>query len=416
MLPQLEKAVVGSSDKWSQRLGAVLSEASGTPVTETYKKYNHYQEKVQAMTQDKRAGKLTSSAQKEAYTRNQDKLSAARTDYTRTRDKVVTSLDAEASVSLDEANKILLRVLQFSQAYYQQGAEAVSSLAEARSTIDHLVKNPPQRTRPSRESACEDSENESDAESDGSMDVAPRKGRTAKPSGLSSSDEDTPPARNPRQKGSQRNTSQPAEDSLMAFETEQSTINTSSGSLSPRTQEWQRKNEQRILMGLPPKEHPEGPHYVQSQMPQAAPPVAAQDPGMMLVADSTQSQQTSQTDDLLASFGTLDMSAQPAQPAQPAQQPQQQFQQYQQPTANPFQQQQAFQQQQYQQPMMGGQMGGQMGGYPMQGQMPMGGVQQQPMGGAPQQYQGMQPMMLGNQGQQTQQAPAAKPSPFQPFC
>jgi hypothetical protein len=62
MLPSLQKSVVQSSEKWSHRLDGVLAEASGPMVVESYKKFNHYQEKVNSMVQDKRLGKLTSSS------------------------------------------------------------------------------------------------------------------------------------------------------------------------------------------------------------------------------------------------------------------------------------------------------------------------------------------------------------------
>ena len=63
MLPSLQKSVVGSAEKWSQRLQEVLSEASSDTINESYKKYMHYKDKVAQMTQEKRAGKLTSSSQ-----------------------------------------------------------------------------------------------------------------------------------------------------------------------------------------------------------------------------------------------------------------------------------------------------------------------------------------------------------------
>merc|ERR1711998_359837 len=78
MLPNLEKSVVVATEDWSGRLDNSLREAHSEEVVEAFKKFNHYTEKLGSMTDDKKAGKLTSSAQKEAYQRNQEKLISAK--------------------------------------------------------------------------------------------------------------------------------------------------------------------------------------------------------------------------------------------------------------------------------------------------------------------------------------------------
>merc|ERR1711934_506291 len=400
MLPSLQKSVVGSADKWSHRLQDVLSEAASDTINESYKKYMHYKEKVSKMAQEKRSGKLTSSSQQEAYARNQDKLSSAKQTYMKHRDKVIEKMDSESAIALDESNKILLRMLQFTQAYYQQGAEAVVDLGNARSAIDNLVKNPPERARKVRQSAEAGSDVE-DGSDDGSDSAEEYKKPSKKTASLDSSedddDDDFSRKKKSTKKKSSKKSSGPAEDSLMAFENAAPAAGSASpndGSLSPRTAEWQRKNEQRVLMGLPPKEHPEGPGYVAARMgqqqPQQQQQQMPQQDSQDLMISSQQPQQNS-TDDLLASFGSLDMSAQ-----QPAQQPVQQQpgpqQPFGQPVGNVFQQQQPFQQ------------------MPMGMQQGYGGMQQpmQPMGMQPQQMMGMQQQQQFQQQQQQQQ-------PFQPF-
>merc|ERR1712086_347772 len=119
------------------------------------------------MTVEKKSGKMSASSN-EAYSRNQGKLSAAKGDWYKIRDKVVGAMDKEVLVGMDEANKVLLRLLQFTQAYYQQGSEACAMMNDARATMDDLVKNPPERSLKDRTVEDDDVASDSASESEAS--------------------------------------------------------------------------------------------------------------------------------------------------------------------------------------------------------------------------------------------------------
>jgi hypothetical protein len=175
MLPSLQKSVVGACEKWTERMATVLTEAADETHIASYKKFRHYKEKVGEMTVEKKSGRMSNSSSKEAYSRNQDKLSTAKGDWYKIRDKVVGAMDKEVLGGMDEANKVLLRLLQFTQAYYQQGSEACAMMNDARATMDDLVKNPPERSLKDRtvedddvasDSASESEVSEEDSEED----------------------------------------------------------------------------------------------------------------------------------------------------------------------------------------------------------------------------------------------------------
>merc|ERR1712153_226249 len=179
----------------------------------------------------------------------------------------------------------------------------------------------------------------------------------------------------PTKKATKKAPSDAEDDSLDDYN-DSPTPQANTGGVSPRTLEWQRKNEQRVLMGLPPKEHPAGAGY-------GGKSGGASD---NLMSDP---QPVSAEDDLLGAFGDLDMAITPAQaqqqPAATAPAPLNAF--AQQPAGNVF----------------AGSPNPQMGmmGQPM-GQMMMGG-QQNMMGQPMQQSLGQQQQMYNMQQMQQQQ-------------
>jgi len=407
MLPGLQKSVVGACEKWTERMAAVLTEAADKTHIASYKKFRHYKEKVGEMTVEKKSGRMSNSSSKEAYSRNQDKLSAAKGDWYKIRDKVVGAMDKEVLVGMDEANKVLLRLLQFTQAYYQQGSEACAMMNDARATLDDLVKNPPERSLKDRtveendeaSDSASQSESSEASEEDSEEDEKPkpRKKKGKAKSGLSSSDEnddsEDSEEEQPKKKDTKKDKkkekkvatkkakkkapSDAEDDSLDDYN--DSPTQENAGGVSPRTLEWQRKNEQRVLMGLPPKEHPGGKSGGASDN---------------LISDP---QPVSAEDDLLGAFGDLNMAIIPA----PAQQ---------QPAATAPAPMNAFAQQQpnafAQQPagnVFAGSPNPQMGmmGQPMGGQQMMGGGQQMMGGGQQQMMMGGQQNMMGQPMQQS---------------
>merc|ERR1712153_117535 len=366
------------------------------------KKFRHYKEKVGEMTVEKKSGRMSNSSSKEAYSRNQDKLSTAKGDWYKIRDKVVGAMDKEVLGGMDEANKVLLRLLQFTQAYYQQGSEACAMMNDARATMDDLVKNPPERSLKDRtvedDDVASDSASESEAseasEEDSEEDEKPksRKKKVKAKSGLSSSDENDDAEDSEEEKPKKKDKKVPtkkatkkapsdAEDDSLDDYNDSPTPQANTGGVSPRTLEWQRKNEQRVLMGLPPKEHPAGAGY-------GGKSGGASD---NLMSDP---QPVSAEDDLLGAFGDLDMAITPAQaqqqPAATAPAPMNAFAQQQ---PNAFTQQPAGN-------VFAGSPNPQMGmmGQPM-GQQMMGG-QQNMMGQPMQQSLGQQQQMYNMQQMQ----------------
>merc|ERR1712086_335487 len=324
MLPSLQKSVVGACEKWTERMATVLTEAADETHIASYKKFRHYKEKVGEMTVEKKSGRMSNSSSKEAYSRNQDKLSTAKGDWYKIRDKVVGAMDKEVLGGMDEANKVLLRLLQFTQAYYQQGSEACAMMNDARATMDDLVKNPPERSLKDRtvedDDVASDSASESEAseasEEDSEEDEKPksRKKKVKAKSGLSSSDENDDAEDSEEEKPKKKDKKMPtkkatkkapsdAEDDSLDDYNDSPTPQANTGGVSPRTLEWQRKNEQRVLMGLPPKEHPAGAGY-------GGKSGGASD---NLMSDP---QPVSAEDDLLGAFGDLDMAITPAQAQQ----------------------------------------------------------------------------------------------------
>merc|ERR1712086_897671 len=273
MLPSLQKSVVGACEKWTERMATVLTEAADETHIASYKKFRHYKEKVGEMTVEKKSGRMSNSSSKEAYSRNQDKLGTAKGDWYKIRDKVVGAMDKEVLVGMDEANKVLLRLLQFTQAYYQQGSEACAVMNDARVAMDDLVKNPPERSLKDRTveevDETSDSASESEAseasEEDSEEDEKPksRKKKVKAKSGLSSSDEnddaEDSEEEKPKKKDKKKDKKVPtkkatkkapsdAEDDSLDDYNDSPTPQANTGGVSPRTLEWQRKNEQRVLM------------------------------------------------------------------------------------------------------------------------------------------------------------------------
>ena len=98
MLPSLQKSVVGACEKWTERMATVLTEAADETHIASYKKFRHYKEKVGEMTVEKKSGRMSNSSSKEAYSRNQDKLSTAKGDWYKIRDKVPAVLQLVLSL------------------------------------------------------------------------------------------------------------------------------------------------------------------------------------------------------------------------------------------------------------------------------------------------------------------------------
>merc|ERR1712166_726763 len=141
MLPALQSSAIEPAGEWCAKLDAVLLQSASEPVLDAFKKFRHYEDKLQDMT---KSGAKTQS--RDVYERNVEKRDNAEEIWTGIKEELISGMNAMTSVAADESNKILLRVIQFTQAFHKQSADLVNTLTGARNLAEQLVKSPPVRS------------------------------------------------------------------------------------------------------------------------------------------------------------------------------------------------------------------------------------------------------------------------------
>merc|ERR1712023_292006 len=110
---------------------------------------DHYLDKVKGMHEEKEAraakGKEETAKQVEALARNEEKKKAAIADYEFARNVVCEAMDTEATLRLDEFNKVFIALVKFQQQWLEQVGATAPALSTAVSSLQTLVGAPPER-------------------------------------------------------------------------------------------------------------------------------------------------------------------------------------------------------------------------------------------------------------------------------
>eukprot|EP00658_Telonema_sp_P-2_P080079 TRINITY_DN7899_c0_g1_i4.p1 TRINITY_DN7899_c0_g1~~TRINITY_DN7899_c0_g1_i4.p1 ORF type:complete len:766 (-),score=208.64 TRINITY_DN7899_c0_g1_i4:114-2411(-) len=113
----LRTKVIKTCEEWMGKLEAVRAAQQGSDLQEAADRVKHYLEKLEKTTDQK------------SIRRNQDKLAAATAEYEKISRPIAREMDSHLVAQKTEYSKLVVRVMQFQQAYFKQAFNSCDLLA-----------------------------------------------------------------------------------------------------------------------------------------------------------------------------------------------------------------------------------------------------------------------------------------------